>query len=306
MTRTKVLVTGGAGFIGSHIVDALLKRDCEVWSLDDYSAGTDDNLELARGFDTFHCVEGCVEELDTLALLPDDIEFVFHEAARKKNAGMGPFEDLVVNVGGTLNLLLWAEAHDVKRFIHASSGSVYGECDRHVDEMSVCLPVSAYGVSKLAGERYVSMFDKTGRVPGVILRYFHVYGPRQCSDPETGGVIAIWSDRLARGLKPVLHGDGRQVRYFTHVSDVVAANMKAMTDDAMLGRVFNVNNPEAHSLHSVAEMMCDIYGRPRDYEQAPPLPGDIRRFDVSSDALRNLGFTFEVKLFNGLFDMSRR
>ena len=227
----KALVTGGAGFIGSHIVESLLKDDYEVVSFDDLTAPkTTKNLNHLKDQykDQLYIATTDVTHKQMVNYWMDGIDIVFHEAASKKNICLkDPSRDLEVNAGGTLNLLEAARHAGVKKFVHASTGSVYGEPTVFPQtEEHPLNPNSYYGVSKLAGERYVAMYHKMGWLDATILRYFHVYGSRQ-EDGEFGGVVAIFIRQAKSGEPLIIFGDGSQVRTFTHVDDIVKINRLA-------------------------------------------------------------------------------
>src|SRR5689334_4737790 len=197
----KVIVTGGAGFIGSHICEDLLPLGAEVYCLDNFSAGKRSNVAFMTTQPNFHVVakDVCDDDAEMAALF-DGADIVFHNAASKKNICLlDPARDLDVNAGGTLNLLRHAIKYKVGKFVHASTGSVYGEPRIFpTDEHHPYEPVSYYGVSKLAGERYVDVFHRLHELNTTILRYFHVYGPRQESN-EFGGVVSIFARRIING-----------------------------------------------------------------------------------------------------------
>jgi nucleoside-diphosphate-sugar epimerase len=222
-TIKKVLVTGGAGFIGSHLCERLsLFSDVEIVSLDNHSAGDRDNLLGIRCSD----VNGDILDEQLVDDVMDGVDVVFHNAASKKNICLdNPKRDLDVNGKGTLMLLMAAKKHGVKKFIYASTGSVYGQPVRFpIDEDHPLNPMSYYGVSKLAGERYVQMFHKIHGLNTTVLRYFHVYGPRQSSG-QHGAVIPTFINGALVGCKVDIHGSGSQERSFTFVDDVVDANI---------------------------------------------------------------------------------
>jgi nucleoside-diphosphate-sugar epimerase len=185
----KVVVTGGAGFIGSHLCEELTQLGAEVVSVDDYSAGHARNLEFLAGRPNFRAVRADICDRAAMTPVIAGADVIFHNAASKKNVCLiDPQKDLRVNGGGTLNLLELAREHRVRKFVHASTGSVYGEpVVLPTDEEHPLRPVSYYGVSKLAGERYVDVFHRLYGMDTTILRYFHVYGPRQESNEFGGG-----------------------------------------------------------------------------------------------------------------------
>lgn len=283
----KAIVTGGAGFIGSHIAERLLKEGHEVLILDDLSSGKKENIPEGADF------EQCdISDSDMYYDLFVDVDVVFHNAASKKNICLkDPLRDLEVNGGGTLQLL--EEAHDagVKKFVHASTGSVYGECSSIICEGTHLLPVSFYGISKLAGENYVRHYGRAHGLNTTILRYFHVYGDRQEDDPELGGVVAIFKKQIKAGNPITIHGNGNQQRVFTHVDDVVEANMAAWKNSEARGQTYNCAASKQVTINELAKMLMDRYGKvPINY--ADPLPGDIFSFDVDSSKIESLGVKF--------------
>lgn len=268
----KAIVTGGAGFIGSHIAEDLLKQGAKVTVIDDLTAGKEENIP-----------EGCefIRADITAPQLYKNVfpgtNIVFHNAASKKNVCLrNPHRDLEVNGGGTLTLLELARQNKVWKFVHASTGSVYGEVHGEITEQTLTQPVSYYGVSKLAGERYVSMYSK--HMETVILRYFHVWGARQEDDQELGGVVSIFSKLIKEGKPITIHGDGSQKRVFTHVDDVVRANMAALTCQG----VFNVCAREQVSVDQMSLMLMEKFNKTVPVLYREPLEGDIYRFDVNN------------------------
>lgn len=301
----KVLVTGGAGFIGSHLSERLVELGAQVVCLDDLSAGKRSNVAHLADRPNFRFVEASVcDNGPAMDAIFDGLDTVFHNAASKKNVCLiNPHRDLEVNAGGTLNLLEKACAHDVRKFVHASTGSVYGEprvfptTERHPLE-----PVSYYGVSKLAGERYVDVFHKLYGLNTTILRYFHVYGPRQESN-EFGGVVSIFLRRITEGNNPVVFGDGDQVRSFTWVGDLVEANLGAATNPKATGHAYNAASGIRVTINELARGMLEILDPEGvlSVEHGPPLIGDIMEFDVSNAKIReDLELTFETDFWGTL------
>jgi nucleoside-diphosphate-sugar epimerase len=301
----KVMVTGGAGFVGSHLCDALVELGAEVICLDDLSAGKTANVGHLEGRPNFRFVQGDVcdasEKMDRLF---EGLDTVFHNAASKKNICLiDPHRDLEVNAGGALNLLQKAKEHGVRKFVHASTGSVYGEPRIFpTDETHPFEPVSYYGVSKLAGERYVDVFHKLYGLDTTILRYFHVYGPRQESN-EFGGVVSIFLRRITQGQNPIVFGHGDQVRSFTWVLDLVQANIKAAVTPKATGQAYNAASGIKVTINELAKGMLDILdpeGR-LEVEHGDPLVGDIMEFDVSNAKIReDLGVEFEADFWGTL------
>ncbi len=276
----KALVTGGAGFIGSHIAERLISDGHEVIILDDLSSGYKKNTPKGAKL-----VKINVLYKYAYKYFLKDVDVVFHNAASKKNICLrDPEYDLDVNGKGTLILLRACAEAGVKKFVHASTGSVYGEVNGMINENTLCVPVSYYGVSKLAGERYVSMYDMNT----TILRYFHVYGERQEDDPDLGGVVAVFK-KLIKERKPItIHGTGNQQRSFTHVSDVVEANIQAWLNPISKGQVYNVASAQYTTIAGMAKKLGAT-----DIKYTKSLEGDIFRFDIdNSKIISELGIKF--------------
>jgi UDP-glucose 4-epimerase len=294
----KCLVTGGAGFIGSHICEALIRNGHEVISVDNYSAGKPQNIAHLKASPLFREEMADVTDYWEMNYLVKGVDFIFHQAASKKNiCDIDPGKDLHVNAGGTLTMLQLAVKHNVGKFIHASTGSVYGEAVQLQDEEHPLKPASYYGVSKLAGENYVRLF--MDKLPCTILRYFHVYGARQ-EDGRYGGVVAIF-DRALREGKPIkIYGDGLQQRSFTHVDDVVWANLTAMTTGD--GQIYNCASGIKVIVNELLYKMIELHDKenhPVEYHDW--LPGDVKVFDIdNSKIVADFNMDFETDLMSGL------
>jgi len=296
----KALVTGGAGFIGSHIVDALLVRGDEVVVLDDLETGFRENVD-ARA----RLVIGSVADQDAVRNAVGGCDVVFHEAAHKAvlRSIESPLATDTVNVHGTLTVLQAALDAGVRRVVHASSSSVYGGATRlPTPEDEITLPRSPYAVSKLAAEHYCRVFTELHGLETVALRYFNVYGPRQRPDATYAAVIPLFVDALLTGRAPKVHGDGLQSRDFTYISDVVDANLAAAgAGVACSGRAYNIAGGASWTLLDILETLGELLGvEPRPIF-TDPRPGDVRhsRADASS-AARDLGFQCRVDLREGL------
>lgn len=298
LVAKKAVVTGGAGFIGSHICEELVTLGADVYCLDDLSAGKRSNVAFMEEHDNFHFVTKDVCDHDTeMKDLFEDAHVVFNNAASKKNICLAnPRRDLEVNAGGTLNLLQLALEAGVQKFVHASTGSVYGEPTIFpTNEEHPLKPVSYYGVSKLAGERYVDVFHQLHGMNTTILRYFHVYGPRQESN-EFGGVVSIFLRNIAEGRNPIVFGDGAQVRSFTWVKDLVSANLRAAVIGESAGQTYNVASGVKVSIAELAAGMLEILDEDGalEVEHDEALVGDIMNFDVDSGRIREtLGVEFD-------------
>ncbi len=304
---TKALVTGGAGFIGSHLVEELLAEGLDVVSIDNYFGGKKENLaefhEKYPGKLTELNVD--VTDYDALKKVYElGIDIVYHEAASKKTICMrDPRLDLEINGAGAFNILELARDYKVKKVVHASTGSVYGEARYFPqDEEHPLNPTSYYGVSKLAGEKYARAFCDLYDVNTTILRYFHVYGTRQ-ENSDVGGVVSIFGRRVFNGLAPIIHGDGTQQRSFTHVKDLVNINkLVALRDDTM-GEAYNCASGVNVTISELADAVKKYFGR-EDLvtEHDDWTVGDIKVFDVSNEKIRKLGHEFKWSFEDGLAD----
>jgi UDP-glucose 4-epimerase len=289
----RILVTGGCGFIGSHLVHALW-RDNEVVVVDDLSSGRLANLEGCR-VQFYHC-----SILDAIEPLFAGVEVVFHTAANVTVQGSidDPCQDARTNVEGLLRVLEAGRRQGVKRFVFSASSAVYGEAlYLPINEEHPLRPDSPYAVSKLAGEYYVRLYHDLYGLATVSLRYFNVYGPRQVDDGPYSGVISIFA-RCIREQQPlVIYGDGHQTRDFVHVQDVVQANLSAAQPDfAAQGQVINVGAGVTTSVLQLAQLMGGS-----DLTYAPARPGDVRESVADlSLARRSLGFAPTVSLREGL------
>ncbi len=300
---SKALVTGGAGFIGSHIVETLLKNGTETISIDNYFAGKPENLAHLKDYDNFHEVKCDITDFEELKKHFKDVEVVFHQAASKKTICLAdPRKDLAINAEGAYNLLELSRDTGVRKFVHASTGSVYGEAQYYPqDEKHPLNPTSYYGVSKLAGERYVNVFNHLYDLDVTMLRYFHIYGPRQESS-DVGGVVSIFARRLLNGDPITIFGDGTQQRSFTWVNDVVEANLKSATMPVANAKVYNCASGITVTIDELAQMVAEIL------EVENPVinygdwtPGDIKVFNIDNSLIKkDLNIEFETDFRAGL------
>jgi nucleoside-diphosphate-sugar epimerase len=300
----KVIVTGGAGFIGSHICEELVKIGANVFSIDDYSAGKEVNTKFLEQYPNFTAIKQDVCDTQGMDEIFDGADTIFHNAASKKNICLvNPKKDLKVNAEGTLNLLEFALKHKVRKFVHASTGSVYGEPVIFPStEEHPLRPVSYYGVSKLAGERYVDVFSHLYGMDAVILRYFHVYGPRQESN-EFGGVVSIFMRNALEGKDLTIFGHGEQIRSFTYVKDLVRANIEAATNPISRGKVYNAASGIQVSIKALADFILAKMAGDKNIKvvHGEPLLGDIMHFEVANTAItKDLGIAFESDFFETL------
>jgi UDP-glucose 4-epimerase len=280
----RILVTGGAGFIGSHIVDALLAEH-NVSVLDDLSSGDRKNISADAAFYEVDIRDGAAVHNVIGRVVP---EAIFHEAAQMSVSASvrDPVVDAEINACGLLNVLSAASEQNVQRFIFASSGGVlYGETTSPADESHPLRPATPYGITKWVGERYLEFYSTSRGMTTVALRYSNVYGPRQNPHGEAG-VVAIFARKLLRGEKPTINGDGRCVRDYVHVSDVVAANLAAMNRPLRGFSAFNVGTAVGTDVNALAERIRNSCTRALlargvrspvpNFAHGPDRPGDLR------------------------------
>ena len=302
--RWQCLVTGGAGFIGSHLVERLVAMGHEVRVVDNLSTGHERNLESCR--DRIEFVEGDLTDRNVCGRVVEGVEIVFHVAALPSvpRSMADPWASHNHNVNATVNLLLECRKSGVRRVVYSSSSSVYG--DTRVlpkVESAEPLPKSPYAAAKLAGEQYVLAFSRAGLLEGVALRYFNVFGPRQDPSSAYAAVIpAFLSAALSGGMVNVF-GDGRQTRDFTYVENTVEANLLAAVGpaDAVTGAVVNVGAGDRTSLLTLIDIIRKITGSDLEYELRPEREGDIRDSLASLARSRDLlGYRVGVSLEEGL------
>jgi UDP-glucose 4-epimerase len=290
-----VVVTGGAGFIGSHLCDALLAADNKVTCVDNLvgTAGSTRNIQHALAHRHFELVTESVVDWANRADLTG-VDCVFHLAASKHTVSLrDPELDLAVNALATLRLLRRAARDGVSRFVHGSTGSVFGEASAQHVEDAPKSPVSMYGISKLAGETYCRVIGDALRLDYTILRYYHVIGPRQDSS-DLGGVVPIFVRRCLEARPLTIFGTGTQTRSFTAVHDVVRVTLLASTSDRMSREDFNCASGLRVSIQELADFVLAETGSPRRIEYEPARPGDIERFDVDNTKLGRLGVVFDT------------
>ena len=305
---TTYLITGGAGFIGSHLVDAVLLRGDYVRIFDNLSTGSDANLahlsDRADLGERLEFREGDIRDLNAVRAAMEDVDYVLHHAALSSVplSLRHPERANAINVGGTLNVLIAAHEAGVRRVVYASSSSVYGEApELPKDEEMIPNPCSPYAVSKYAGELYCRVFTRVYGLETVCLRYFNVFGPRQDPSSPYSAVIPLFVDRLLRGETFYVHGDGEQTRDFAFVSDIVQANLLACEAPNVAGETFNVARGEQISINKLLELIQGIMKCEADIAPDDPRPGDIRHSlaDISK-ARRLLGYNPSVDLKTGL------
>jgi len=299
---TTYLITGGAGFIGSHIVRELLRRRQKVRVLDNFSTGREENLS---GFaDRIDLIRGDVRDQGAVRRAVRGADFILHQAALASvpRSIDHPLETNQVNVGGTLGLLQAAQEAGVKRFVLASSSSVYGPSPRLPKRESARpRPISPYAVSKFTGEQYCRVFSRLYGLQTVCLRYFNVFGPRQNPASQYAAVIPKFILALLNGEPPVIHGDGGQSRDFSYVSNVVQANILACRFDQAGGQVFNVACGRRYTINDLAARLSRMLGFSDPSVHTAPRPGDVRHSlaDISR-ARQQLGYRPQVSFEEGL------
>jgi UDP-glucose 4-epimerase len=298
---TKVLVTGGAGFIGSNLVRALLARGDEVRVLDNFSTGNRANLE---GLDV-DVVEGELRSYERVHNAVRGVELVFHLGALGSvpRSVADPLTSSAVNVEGTLNVLLAARDEGVRRVVYSSSSSVYGSRNElPVREDQPTDPISPYGVAKLAAERYCVAFSRVyHRFESVVVRYFNVFGPWQSPRSVYAAMVPLFITAIAEGRPIQVFGDGEQRRDFTYVDNVVDATLRAGDVSGANGRIFNVAASAPATVNDVADAIGRILGSPVVKEHGSPRPGDIRDSWADVTAAREvLGWEATIDLDEGL------
>jgi nucleoside-diphosphate-sugar epimerase len=305
-----ILVTGGAGFIGSHIVDKLMEDGYTVTVIDNLNTGNLKNIDRHTKNPNLTFIKGDIRDKGLINKVLKGIDVVFHEAALASVtlSVKDPILTNQINVEGTLDLLKASSDQNVKRFVYASSAAVYGKtkspCKKEDDSL---YPTSPYGVSKLAAEKYVQVFQRLYGIETVCLRYFNVYGPRQRVDVHGsyGGVISIFINRILNNMPPIINGDGEQTRDFVYISDVVEANMLAMNSRNGAGEVFNIATGKKTSINQVAQTLKRIMNRENLEDiHTEPRPTDIKHgYANISKAKEILGYEPQFSTEKGLAEL---
>ena len=298
----RYLVTGGAGFIGSHTVEELVRRGHSVVVLDDLSSGKEEHLAEVRGKITF--MKGSITDLETVQKAMHQAELVMHLAARTSvpRSLKDPLDTNRINVEGTLHVLLAARDNKVKRLVFAASSSAYGDATTLPKREDLPpQPISPYGVSKYTGELYARSFGRCYGLETVSLRYFNVFGPRQDPDSPYSGVLSRFATAFLAGEPPVVYGDGEQTRDFTYVENAVRANLLACEAAGVSGRTFNIGTGGRISLNQALERFRQLSGKALEARYDPPREGDIRDSQADiSEARRFLGYEPAVSFEEGL------
>lgn len=303
----KVLITGVAGFIGSHIAQELLKRDdVEIVGFDNISSGLESNLELLRSLDSnnkFSFYKLDIRDFDAMneALKEHKIDTIFHLAAlvSVQESIDNPMKSGSINVGGTHNILELARVNNIKRVIFSSSAAVYGdEPTLPKNENSIVQPISPYGLEKSIGEQYMKIYSDVYGIEAVVFRYFNVYGERQDPASDYSGVISIFNDRLKEKTIPTIFGDGKQYRDFVYVKDVARANIAAMDLESVKYEVICVGTSVKTSIYDVFKAFSARYGVEGEPNYAEGRSGDILESVSDNTKIQNLLGIKEFHKFN--------
>jgi UDP-glucose 4-epimerase len=298
----RYLVTGGAGFIGSNIVDELLRRSHEVTVLDDFSSGKEENLAAAKN--KIRLVRASITDLDATREASRGADCVLHLAARTSvpRSVEDPIETNRVNIDGTLNVLVAARDAKARRVVFAASSSAYGETPTlpKIETMPP-EPISPYGVTKFVGELYAQVFGRVYGLENVSLRYFNVFGPRQDPSSQYSGVLSRFMLAVLQNAQPVVFGDGEQSRDFTYIDNVVDASLRACEARDASGKVFNVGTGARITLNQVLQLLAKICGKTVRAKYDPPRSGDIRESQADISLSRKiLGYEPRVNFEEGL------
>jgi UDP-glucose 4-epimerase len=305
MTTTTYLITGGAGFIGSHIAETLLRQGASVRVFDNLATGRQSNLEaLKRLKGPLQITHGDLRDPDAVRAASAGVEVVFHQAALASvpRSIADPVTSLEANINGTQNVLLAAREAGVRRVVYASSSSVYGDTPTlPKQEEMLPTPMSPYAVHKLTGELLCSVFTRVYQLETVALRYFNVFGPRQDPASEYAAVIPRFLVALLKKHRPIVFGDGEQTRDFTYVDNVVQANLLAATSPAAVGTVMNIGYGERISLNTLLRLAGELLDSSVEADYREARPGDVRDSlaDISR-ARRLLGYDPKINVREGL------
>jgi nucleoside-diphosphate-sugar epimerase len=300
----RYLVTGGAGFIGSHLVERLVRDGMEVTVLDDLSTGRREHMRAVR--DRIRFIRGSVARLDVCRRAMQGVDCVLHHAAVTSVpvSTHNPVFANQVNVTGTLNILIAARQENIRRVVFAGSTAAYGDAaELPTHELQLPSPLSAYAASKLAGEAYCQAFWRTHGLETVVLRYFNIFGPRQNLATQYGAVVPLFIAAALRGERPLIYGDGEQTRDFTFVTNVVEANLLACRAPAeqVAGQVFNIGYGTATSISALWQRIAVFVGADTQPRHEPARPGDVRHSLASiARAHEQLQYSPVVSLDEGL------
>lgn len=300
----KCLVTGGAGFIGSHLCDALIHQGYEVVVLDNFCNGKKENIEHLLKLPCFSLIEGDVRDPKAVERAMSGVEGVFHQAALGSVPGsiVDPHTNHEVNATGTLNVLWAAKNAGVKRFVNAASCAAYGDDpELPKKENMIPAPLSPYATTKLIQESYCKAFYESYGLQTISLRYFNVYGPRQDPNSQYAAVIPKFFTTFFSKQSPRIFGDGEQTRDFVFVSDVVDANLKAAQSEMAKGQVYNVCSGQQVTINALSKKIADLVGMKNTAKHEATMIGDIRHsLGDGQLILQNLGWTPKTSLDQGL------
>lgn len=305
MSEITVLVTGGCGFIGSHIAESLVNKGYKVRILDDFSTGKLENLN-AIATEKLEIYEGDVTVPSLVEAVMEGCQYVFHEAAVASVAKSvkDPLGTGKINYGGTLNVLEAARKHGIRRVVFAGSAAVYGdELTLPKKESMLPCPITPYAADKLASELMGHVYARTFGLEFVSLRYFNVFGSRQDPSSPYSGVISIFCKQMRQGIAPIIYGDGLQSRDFVHVSDIVQANLIAMEHPKATARTFNIGRGVATTLLDIVNEINDLTGQNLQPIHNEIRPGDIRHSRADSTAMKALGWSSSTSIREGLAEL---
>jgi len=290
----KVVVTGGAGFIGSHLAEELARRGYYVIILDDLSTGRMKNIENLLKKENAEFIQGSITDLPLLRKLFQNVEYVFHQAALSSvpRSMEDPLTTNEVNIKGTLNVLMAARENRVRKVVYAASSSVYGDALALPQKEHMPLnPLSPYALTKLVGEYYCRIFHQLYSLPTVCLRYFNVYGSRQDPQSQYAAAVPAFAERISRNLPPIIFGDGEQSRDFTFIQDVVRANILAAVNDAE--GVYNIGSGKSVTINQLAKAILNLMQKDLRPIHEEPRPGDPRH--TLADISKARSFDYEPK-----------
>ncbi len=301
MKAKKVIITGGAGFIGSHLAEELVKRGYYVVILDNLSTGKRENITELLKNGNVEFIQGSITDLSLLQPMFRGVQYVFHQAALGSvpRSVANPLASHETNITGTLNVLLAARDNKVKKVILASSSSVYGDTPTLPKKEDMPPhPLSPYAVTKLSGEYYSQVFQEVYQLPTVCLRYFNVYGPRQDPNSQYAAVIPNFIKKANNSESPVIFGNGEQTRDFTFVKDVVAANILAAESE--ICGLFNISRGESVTINQIAKLISDLVENRVKPIYQKPRPGDVLHSLADVSRARSFGYKSQYTLDMGL------
>lgn len=307
MNKLNILVTGGAGFIGSHIVEELLGR-CNVHGvriLDNFSTGSMENIKHLIGHKKLEIIYGDIRDLNMCKLACENINAICHQAAYVSVPGSitDPILNHDINVNGFINLLIAAKENNIKRVVYASSSAIYGDSEEQIDNNCTYVPLSPYGLTKSINESYGKLFTNIYAMECIGLRYCNVYGPKQDPNSAYAAVIPKFINGCLNGCNPVVYGDGSQTRDFIYVMDIARANVLALTtlNTNCWGECYNVGTGASVSVNKIIELIGMVMNKSYDAIYENSRAGDIMHSRVSVEKIRiDLEFGTDINLINGI------